>query len=344
MKEMRQVLIDKRRGTRLASLAAIIVLLFAATSAPAWIETPAEDDTAWVCPMHSAYTTDIDGKCPICGMSLVRAAPYDVRDYRLDFTTVPATVRAGQDVKLIFRIAHPENGARITKFETVHDRQYHLFVISQDMEFFEHLHPEEASDGTWSIDVNLPKPGYYKVLSDFMPSGGAPQFLARPLVTVGYSGDIEADSAHLTPDSVLTKTDDDLTATVTFDPPEFVVGQYGHINFHLTDTATKRPITDLQTYLAAFGHTLMMSEDMVDYVHSHPVDPLARNNDDGSPPQFLIPPDADSATLEALRGGPDVTFEGLMPKPGNYRAWTQFRRNGKVHTFAFTFHVVPSAP
>jgi len=35
-----------------------------------------------------------------------------------------------------------------------------------------------------------------------------------------------------------------------------------------------------------------------------------------------------------------VTFEGLMPKPGHYRARTQFRRNDKVHTFAFTFNVV----
>ncbi len=341
---MRQVLIDKRGVARLASLAALVILFFTATSAPAWIETPPKDDTAWVCPMHSAYTTDFEGKCPICGMSLVRATPYDVRDYRLDFTTIPATVRAGQNVKLVFRVGHPENGNRITKFETVHDRQYHLFVISQDMEFFQHIHPEEAADGTWSIDVNLPKPGYYKVLSDFMPSGGAPQFLARPLVTAGYTGDIEADSAHLIPDSVLTKTDGDLTATVTYDPPQFVVGQYGHINFHLTDSTTKRPVTDLQTYLAAFGHTLMLSEDMVEYVHSHPVDPLATSNDDGSPPQFLIPPDADSATLEAIRGGPDVTFEGLMPKPGNFRAWTQFRRNGKVHTFAYTFHVVDPTP
>ena len=76
---------------------------------------------------------------------------------------------------------------------------------------------------------------------------------------------------------------------------------------------------------------------MVDYVHSHPLDILAMPDDDGGPPQFLIPPGAD---LEKLRGGPDVTFEGLMPKPGRYRAWTQFRRNDKLYTFAFTFEAV----
>ena len=43
--------------------------------------------------------------------------------------------------------------------------------------------------------------------------------------------------------------------------------------------------------------------------------------------------------LEKLRGGPDVTFDGLMPRPGRYRAWTQFRRNNTVHTFSYTFTV-----
>jgi hypothetical protein len=238
---------------------------------------------------------------------------------------------------MYFKIVHPGSGETVKKFEVVHEKQYHLFVISQDMESFQHIHPEEQPDGTWSIDVTLPKAGYYKILSDFMPSGGAPQFLARPLVTAGYAGDLEGSSAHLIPDSSPTKTVDDITATMAYDPQTCIVGLYCHLNYHLTDTASGRPITDLQTYLGAFGHTLIMSEDMVDYVHSHPLDILAMPDDDGGPPVFLIPPGAD---LEKLRGGPDVTFEGLMPKPGRYRAWTQFRRNGKIHTFAFTFQAV----
>src|SRR5262245_10220648 len=325
-------------SSKSAAIVIVSALLIAASSAMALIETPApEDETAWVCPMHLDYTMDIGGKCPRCGMDLVRAAPFDVRDYRLDFRSIPAVVKPGQKTRLLFRIFHPGSGEAIKRFEVVHERQYHLFVISQDMDYFQHIHPEEQPDGTWSIEVTLPKAGYYKVLSDFMPSGGASQFIARPLVTAGYAGDLEADSAHLVPDTVSTKVVDDITATLDFDPPVFSVGQYGHLNFHLKDTATGRPITDLQTYLGAFGHTLIMSEDMVDYVHSHPLHILAKADDDGGPPQFTIPPDTD---LEKLRGGPDVTFEGLMPKPGHYRAWTQFRRNDKIHTVTFTFNVV----
>lgn len=314
---------------------AVCLFVLCVSVVPSISQEP-ENDVAWLCPMHTDYTTDITGKCPRCGMDLVRGAPFDVRDYRLDFRTVPAVVKPGQQTKLLFRVFHPGTGEAIRKFEAVHERQYHLFVISQDMEYFEHIHPKQSADGTWSIDVTLPKAGYYKVLSDFMPGGGSSQFIARPLVTVGYAGDLARDSAHLVPDAISTKTVDDITATLSYDPPVFSTGQYVHLNFHLTDTASGRPLTDLQTYLGAFGHTLIMTEDMVDYVHSHPLDILAKDNDDGGPPQFTIPPGAD---LEQLRGGPDVTFEGLMPKAGLYRAWTQFRRNDRIYTFVFTFHV-----
>jgi hypothetical protein len=248
---------------------------------------------------------------------------------------VPAVVRAGEKAVLRFGVSHPGNGERIKDFESVHERKYHLFVISQDMEFFQHIHPEQQADGTWQIEVTLPKPGYYKVLSDFLPSRGAAQFLARPLITLDATGDLMAASARLVPDTNLAKTVDDITANVRHDPPAFVAGRYTHMTFHLTDTTSGRSVTDLQTYLGAFGHTLIMSEDMVDYVHSHPLDIVpGTGGDEGGPPVFIIPRGAD---LEKLRGGPEVIFEALMPKPGRYRAWTQFRRNDKIYTFTSTF-------
>jgi Heavy metal binding domain len=282
-----------------------------------------DNETAYMCPMHPDLTSDKPGTCPRCSMNLVLATPFDMRDYRLDFQTVPRVVKAGVKITLLFKVSHPGTGEAIKKFELVHDRPYHVFVISQDMTQFFHIHPAQRPDGTWAVDVTLPQPGYYKVLSDFLPSGGSSQFIARPIVTAGYTGDLVASSAHLEPDRDLTKTIDDLTAEVTYDPKRFVAGVYGHLRFHLTNAATGTPIKDLQTYLGAFGHTLIMSEDMVEYVHSHPIE--------------NVPPGPD---VEALRGGPDVAFEGLMPKPGRYRAWTQFRRNDKIYTFTSTFNVI----
>jgi len=330
-----------RRTRIISALMLLAVASLASLSAALIQNTPqaparsANEETAYLCPMHPDYTVDIEGKCPRCGMALVRAAAYDVRDYRLDFRTTPSVVVAGRKATLRFKISHPAFDATIEKFEVVHDKQYHLFVISQDMEHFEHIHPEQHPDGTWTIDVTLPKPGYYKVLSDFLPSGGSTQFIPRPVVTAGYTGDLAADSAHLVADTVHKKSINDVTADVSFDPPTFAAGLYGHLNFRLTDTSTGLPITDLQTYLGAFGHTLIMSEDMADYVHSHPID-ISSSSEESGPKQFMLPIGVDP---ETLRGGPDVTFEGLMPKPGLYRAWTQFRRNNKLYTFATTFRV-----
>ena len=134
--------------------------------------------------MHPDYTLDIAGTCPRCGMALVRGAPFDVRDYGLELEN-RAGRRAGRQAGHGGASASsiPGTGEPILKFETVHERQYHLFVISQDMTHFQHIHPELQADGTWVIDVTLPKAGYYKVLSDFLPAGGASQFIARPLVT-----------------------------------------------------------------------------------------------------------------------------------------------------------------
>jgi hypothetical protein len=296
----------------------------------------AAEATAFVCPMHPDYTNDVAGSCPRCGMALVRGSPFDVRDYQLDFRTLPAVVKPGQSAELRFRVIHPGTGELVKKFEAVHEKQFHLFLISQDMISFQHLHPVLHDDGTWTIDATLPSAGYYKVLADFLPSGGSWQFIARPLVTAGFDGELAAAGATLVPDTNATTTVDDVTATVTYDPPAFVAGLYGHISYHLTDTASGRPVTDLQTYLGAFGHTLVMSEDMTHYVHAHPLDIVPGTDEDGTP-EFVIAPGAD---LEKLRGGPDVTFDGLMPKPGRYRAWTQFRRNDKIYTFTSTFNVV----
>ena len=316
----------------LALLAGLFASIVLSQGAP----PASEQEAAWMCPMHPDYTMEAEGGCPRCGMALVRAAPFDVRDYRLDFRTEPAVVKPGERARLFFTIFHPGTNELIRTFTVVHEKPYHLFLIGQDLTHFEHIHPEQMPDGTWSIDVTLPKAGYYKVLSDFVPGGGAAQLIARPLVTAGYDGDLMGDSARLVADTSLTKTVDDVTATLSFDPPTFVAGLYGHLSYRLTDTATRRPISDLQPYLGAFGHTLVISEDAVSYVHAHPLN-IRDVPDDGGLPVFLIPPGAD---LENLRGGPDVTFDGLIPKPGRYRAWTQFRRNDKVYTFAFTFEAV----
>ena len=104
----------------------ILALLAAASAAIAFFQDSApEEETAWVCPMHPDYTMDVAGTCPRCGMKLVQAQPFDVRDYQLDFRTTPEVVKPGQKATLTFKMFHPGTGEQIKKFETVHEKQFH---------------------------------------------------------------------------------------------------------------------------------------------------------------------------------------------------------------------------
>jgi hypothetical protein len=278
-----------------------------------------QDIATWFCPMHPDVTADAPGKCRKCEMTLLRGNPFDTRDYELEVATFPASIRPGVPFRMTLQVRHPGTGAVITDFEEVHERRYHLFVISEDMTSFQHVHPAQQPDGSWSLDVMVPKAGYYRVLSDFLPTGAAPQFLSKAIITSGFEGDAESEAARLVADETLSRTVDGITATVTL-PETLTAGEWGHMRFTLKDAATDQAVTDLQPYLGAFGHMLMMSADMMDYVHAHPV----------------AGPDSDVSRGAA---GPDVAFEGYMPRPGLYRAWTQFQRQGRMVTIPFTFRV-----
>ena len=186
--------------------------------------------------------------------------------------------------------------------------------------------------------MTFPKEGHYKLLSDFVPNGGSSQFIARPLVTANYDRDLMADAARLVADTAPVKSVDDLTATASYDPETLVAGLYGHLKIELAERETGRPVTDLQPYLGSFGHLLIMSDDLVHHVHSHPLD-MANSDDETGPLALMLPMGVD---VSGLRGGPEITFEGLMPRPGLYRAWAQFQRRDEVYTFAYTFAVTAS--
>jgi len=313
--------------------ACALALVLSVHRASAWRAAPGAQDasstattasgtpaTAWFCPMHPDVTSDTAGRCRRCGMAFIHGNPFDARDYRLDVKASPAALVAGRPFHLTLRVTHPDTGKVITSFETVHDKQYHLFIVGHDLQTFQHLHPALQPDGTWAIDVTVPTPGYYRILSDFVPTGGAPQFLGRTLVTANFDGDLDSQRASLAPDVVFSKRAGSITANLTFEPRILTAGEFGHLQFELTDAQTGQPVTDLQPYLGAFGHTLILSEDLLDSVHSHPTDWL-------------------EGGIATGLGGPRVTFEGYMPRPGRYRSWTQFLRNGELNTVSFTFEV-----
>ncbi len=88
------------------------------------------------------------------------------------------------------------------------------------------------------------------------------------------------------------------------------------IAFSLKDAATAQAVTDIQPWLGAMGHLLLVDQDGVTFVHSHP----------------------DERRPDAGRSG-TVPFLVRFPKPGLYRGWAQFQRHGQVLTADFIVRV-----
>jgi len=276
----------------------------------------------YYCPMHPDVTAAAPGSCSRCGMKLIAGNPLDAVDYILEVQTSPRAVKAREKFDLILKARNPETGQVAKEFEFAHEKLMHLFVVSQDLQHFYHLHPDAKPDGSFTIKLDVPQAGYYKLFAEFLPKGGTLQVNSRPLITAGYAGDLASMIPKLTADLERIKTFEGMTVEMTSEPAQLIAGQQAHLNYVLADKESGQPINDLQPYLGAWGHTLVLNEDMTEYVHSHPSE--------------SIPAEADPKTV---RGGPTVSFEAFFPKPGMYRVWTQFMRSGKLTTVSFTVRV-----
>jgi hypothetical protein len=242
------------------------------------------------------------GKCPRCGMPLVVGIP-DAAEYPVKLKTVPRRVVPGQDTTLELSIHDPKSDKIVTDLQLIHERKFHLFIVSQDLTHFMHEHPELGSDGIFRYKTKFPKPGMYRILSDFYPNGGTPQMIAESLIVPGPGMKLEAPKleADLRP-----QKGENIQVSLEMEPKQPIAGLKTLMFFKIT------PHEGLQQYLAAWGHMMASSWDSVDMIHNHP---------------FI----AD--------GGPQVQFNMIFPRPGVYRVWVQFQRQGVVNTVAFNVPV-----
>ncbi|HEX8459485.1 MAG TPA: heavy metal-binding domain-containing protein [Pyrinomonadaceae bacterium] len=281
----------------------------------------------FACMMHPEVKQAQEGVCPKCGMPLTSVRPAVRGAYGLSVASEPRAPKAGERVRLSFVVTHPETRARVRDFVLNHERLFHLFIVSADMNEYQHIHPELGADGSFTVETTLPRAGLYKLHSDFFPSGGTLQVLHGELSTAGYrTRRAPATAAALVADRSYTKTVDDVKISLDWGGGELTPGAFVRLKYRLTDARTGEPVRDLEPYLGAWGHTLILDADQSDYLHSHPTETL---------------PEGVDRTL--LRGGPEVEFGAMFPEAGLYRIWTQFRRGGRIITVSYTVEVKPAA-
>jgi len=217
-------------------------------------------------------------------------------------TPTSTTLTPGIKAPFTFRIIGPD-GAAVTAFDVEHEKRLHLIVVRRDTAGFQHVHPELAADGTWSVPLSVADPGSYRAFADFKPTGAEATTLGVDLAAAGNFRPVEyTPSKTATVDGYQVRLDGDLTPGSTS---------------KVTVTVTKdgRPVTDLQPYLGAYGHLVALRGGDLAYLHVHP---------EGAPGDGKTP------------AGPAVTFFAKVPSAGTYRLFLDFQHAGKVRTAEFT--------
>jgi len=204
----------------------------------------AEDKVEFVCPMDRDVRQATPGKCPKCGMKLVAGLP-DPEEYQ-------ESLKVDGTGLLTFRLFEPRTNQAVTRFEVVHEKLFHLFLVSSDLRYFAHEHPVVHADGSFTYQTHLPGGGEYRVLSDLYPAGGTPQLIAK---TIFVPGD---------PVPAPSLTAPNLRATLTTEPAKAIAGFKTMLFFKLD------PSEGLEPYLGVWGHMLAASADLIDMIHTHP--------------------------------------------------------------------------
>jgi len=263
-------------------------------------------DAFW-CPMHPGVRSPGHGKCPVCFMALVPIPPPRLGEYKIDVTLVP---RAGGGASgLDIAVRDPETGDPVTQFIDVHERSFHLFILSRDLTQFAHVHPERTADGRFVLRHDIAV-GEYVLVADFLPAGGTSQLLQRAITTPGYTGPLFGPAPELVVSGSEQMVDG---LRIVMDAVAPAPRRETAVRFHLSDASTGLPATDLEPYLGAAGHLLAVNQDLTAAMHAHP---------EG-----------------VVTGGPLVTFTTVFPAPGRYKMWAQFQRRGVVVTAPFVIEV-----
>ncbi len=218
-------------------------------------------------------------------------------------------IEPNKSVQLTFSVKEKQSEIPVRSFERVHEKLAHLIVVSKDLTEFQHLHPDIVGAGKLSVKTTFPKDGQYLCFLQFSTPEHEEQTVKETLQVGSGSGGAEH---RLVPDADKPKIIDGYKFSISSLPTATNVATMPMVAIEKDG----RPVANIQPYLGAGGHGVIVSEDAQYFLHVHPM----------------------SEATDGKYASP-VMFHTVIPKPGLYKMWAQFQIDGKLKVADFTFRV-----
>ncbi|MBW7477102.1 hypothetical protein K0T92_20510 [Paenibacillus oenotherae] len=225
---------------------------------------------------------------------------------KAEFSFAGGKPEANEESELTIMISN-EDGTPVKSFTENHEKLLHLIVVDHSLGYFNHIHPAYQGEGKFTIKTAFPEGGEYKVFADFIPAGGSNITKSEWIEVSGK----ESGHTEIKPDSSLVK--EDAGKEVELNLSSSKAGEEAVLSFHIRDASSKDDITNLEQYLGAVGHVVILSEDAEQYIHVHPIDEKT--------------------------SGPEARFATTFPKGGTYKIWGQFQHGGEVFTVPYVVNI-----
>ena len=274
--------------------------------------------SVYACPMHPEVRRPKPGQCPECGMDLELTDAPEVAKTRfdMDFAVTPSTPAAGKPVELALRPSNPTDPATEVPLDVQHEKKIHLIVVSKDLRFFDHIHPEYNPDGLYKVNYTFPHPDSYVLFADYKPTEGNHQTATHELqVPDGPKGmgnrPYPIDEKALAPR--LSSTVGGYTVTLVSEGTTGGILKAGApllMKALISQNGKALDASTLEDYLGAKAHVVVIRQGTLEYLHVHPTE---------------------------ING--ELELRATFAKPGVYRAWVQFQAAGKVHTADFVLEL-----
>ncbi len=195
--------------------------------------------------------------------SAPHAAAHDVRGLAtaeggLRLVVDDPELKAGRTEPVRFRIVD-KRGAAVREFDETHTKRMHLILVRRDLTGFQHLHPNQWRDGTWTTTAKLPEAGSYRLFADF----------ARHGENHTLAADLRVDGAaklQPLPDPAPVATSDD-GYDVRVTGGDVHAGEPAELTFAIEKDG--EPVT-VEPYLGAGGHLVALRDGDLAFLHVHP--------------------------------------------------------------------------
>lgn len=284
--------------------------------------------------LAEAFRDFADGNPPPSATSLCHEMPPVSRsgESQLRLKTETANVQAGRPSRLSFQL-RSSRGASVRFLEYVHEKPLHLLIVSEDLAEFAHVHPQLTVGDRYELAHTFAHGGRYYLYADFTPPGEAQRIETFIITVEGRNRareEIKADERQ-------TKRLNSLQLTLA---PEQELRAEEDIEFvfSVRDGATGQSVTNLEPYLGAWAHFVIIDPQHQSFIHAHPLENSGKIKTDSSnqfhihSPELAGPPPSEIRTIASF------------PRAGLYKLWAQFQINGQTMIQPFVLSVAAARP